>query len=73
MEKTNELPIELEFKIIKCMRHPIADAFKKGLEEELEDHFHVMEEGPCYEQNWCQDDEYSFAYEYFKQKKDVGG
>ena len=59
---------EKELNIIKIMHHPIAEAFKKGLEEELEDHFRVFKEGPCYESNWCYDDDWSFAHEHFRHK-----
>ena len=68
MKKINELPEELQWNIIKMTCHPMADAFKKGLKEELDDHFRVLKEGPGYEENWCADDEWTFAYEHFKQK-----
>ena len=55
-------------KIMIYSSHPLADLFKKELEEELEDHFRILKEGPGLELNWCADDEWSFAHEYFRLK-----
>ena len=62
MELVNELPYDLRWNVIKFSTHPVADLFKQELEEDLEWHFHVFKEGPCYEPNWCADDEELFAY-----------
>ena len=37
MELINELPNEIQFNVIKFMRHPVADLFKKELLEFIED------------------------------------
>jgi len=48
--------------------HPVADLFKKELEEELTEHFMILEEGPSYEPNWCDDDAVLFGFEALKRK-----
>ena len=63
-----ELPNEIEWNIIKYMSHPVADLFKKEFEEELEDHYRILKEGPGNEENWCADDDELFAYEHLKDK-----
>ena len=59
-----ELPNEIEWNIIKYMSHPVADLFKKEFEEELEDHYRILKEGPGNEENWCEDDDELFAYRF---------
>jgi hypothetical protein len=63
-----ELPNEIEWNVIKYMSHPVADLFKKEFEEELEDHYRILKEGPCYEENWCEDDDVMFADQYLCRK-----
>ena len=37
-------------------------------EEELNDHYRILQEGPGLEPNWCEYDDLLFAYEYLKRK-----
>ena len=64
----NNLPEDVFNKIMLYNTHPVADLFKKELEEELNDHYRILQEGPGLEPNWCEDDEFLFAYEYLKRK-----
>ena len=67
MEKyLNILPEEIINKIMIFNSHPVADLFKKELEEELEDHYRILREGPGGETNWCADDDDLFAFEHLK-------
>ena len=67
MEKYLEmLPEHIVNKIILYNSHPVADLFKQELEEELEDHYRILREGPDGETNWCADDDDLFAYEHLK-------
>ena len=67
MEKYLEiLPEDIVNKISLYNSHPIADLFKQELEEELEDHYRILREGPDGETNWCADDDYLFACEHLK-------
>ena len=68
-----ELPNEIEWNIVKYMSHPIADLFKNELEEELEDHYRILKEGPGNEPNWCEDDDELFAYRFLCRKLHENG
>jgi hypothetical protein len=68
-----ELPNEIEWNVFKYMSHPVADVFKKELEEELDDHYRILREGPCYEENWCADDDELFGYQYLSRKLSDNG
>ena len=59
----NNLSIEIFNKIMLYNSHPLADLFKKELKEELSEHYRILKEGPCYEPNWCADDDFLFGYE----------
>ena len=60
----DKLPEEIFNKImLNTNSHPVADLFKKELEEELSEHYRILKEGPCYEPNWCADDDFLFGYE----------
>ena len=48
--------------------HPVADLFKKQFEEELSEHYRILNEGPCYEPNWSADDDWLFGYQYLIKK-----
>ena len=37
-------------------------------DEELNDHYRIHEEGPGYESNWSEDDDWLFAYQYLMRK-----
>jgi hypothetical protein len=67
------LPKEIINRIMIFNSHPLADVFKKELEEELEDHYRVLREGPGGEANWCADDNELFAYEHLKKKLSDNG
>lgn len=74
MEKYLEiLPKEIINKIMIFNSHPIADLFKKELEEELEDHYRILGSGPSYETNWCSDDDNLFAYQHLWRKLSDNG
>ena len=42
--------------------------FKKELDEELSEHYRILDEGPGLEPNWCKDDDWLFAYECLMSK-----
>ena len=64
----DKLPQEVFNKIMLYNTHPIADLLKKELEEELNEHYRILTEGPCYEPNWSEDDDFLFGYECLKRK-----
>ena len=65
----DKLPQEVFNKIMLYNSHPVSDLFKKELEEELNEHYRILPEGPYYEIDcWCEDDDFLFAYECLKRK-----
>ena len=64
----DKLPEEILNKIMLCNTHQVSDLFKQELEEELSNHYRIHEEGPGYEPNWCEDDDFLFGYEALKRK-----
>ena len=65
----DKLPEEIFNKIMLYYNsHPVADLFKKQFEEELNEHYRIREEGPCYEPNWSEDDDWLFGYQYLIRK-----
>ena len=67
------LPKEIINKIMIFNSHPLADLFKKELDDELGDHYRILREGPAAEANWCADDNELFAYEHLKRKLSDNG
>ena len=64
-----ELPNEIEWNVIKYMSHPLADVFKKELEEDLELHFHIYDESRSNDSYWISEDEGAmFAYHVLSRK-----
>ena len=64
----DKLPQEILNTIILYNSHPVSDLFKKSFDEELNDHYRIREEGPGYEPNWSEDDDWLFAYQYLMRK-----
>ena len=64
MELVNELPYDLRWDVIKFMTHPLADAFKQELEDDLDLHFRVYDKGLRNQPIWCSDDDELFAWAY---------
>ena len=64
----DSLPQEVFNKIMLYNSHPVSDLFKKEFEEELNDHYMIHKEGPGYEPNWSEDDDWLFAYQYLIRK-----
>ena len=57
----DKLPQEVFNEIMLYNTHPVSDLFKQGLEEELNEHYRILNNGPCYETNWCEDDDFLFC------------
>ena len=64
----DKLPQEILNTIMLYNSHPVSDLFKKELEEDLSEHYRILNEGPGLEPNWCEDDDFLFAYECLKRK-----
>ena len=48
--------------MLYSISHPVAELFKKELEEELSEHYRIREEGPPYNFNWSHDDDLLVGY-----------
>ena len=64
----NNLSEDIFNKIMLYNSHPVSDLFKKELDEELKEHYRILQEGPGLEPNWCEDDDFLFGYETLKRK-----
>ena len=64
----DKLPQKNFNKIMLYNTHPVSDLFKKELEEELNEHYRILDEGPGYEHNWSEDDDWLFGYQYLIRK-----
>ena len=71
MEIIKVLPQELKWNVFKFMEHPVAALFKLEMMDELEEHFMILKEGPCYEINWCADDDVLFGCHALFLKKEA--
>ena len=61
----NNLSEDVFNKIMLYNSHPVSDLFKKVFFLELSEHYRIHKEGPGYEPNWSEDDDWLFAYQYF--------
>jgi len=64
----NNLSEDIFNKIMLYNSHPVSDLFKKEFLEELSEHYRIHKQGPGYEPNWCEDDDFLFGYETLKKK-----
>ena len=68
MNNNIDLPEVVFNKIMLYNSHPVSDLFKKSFDEELNEHYRILQEGPGLEPNWCEDDDFLFGYETLKRK-----